>query len=400
MFLASSVWSLLVLRPLRMSDRMARFSRGASDGNILMMIWIFILAGAFAAAAEYIGAVTAMVNLALSVMPSHMMLAGMFLTSCLISLSIGTSVGTIVALMPVAVGMAESTASPVSLMAGVVIGGAFFGDNLSFISDTTVAATRTQGCLMVEKFRVNVLLALPAAALTMGIYIILGWGDASVCSSAEVSWVRVLPYLLVLGVALSGVHVVQALVWGILATGVEVFLFSDCEAVNWLEAMGRGMFGMGELIIVTLLAGGMLELIRYNGGLGYIICCLGRHVRTRRQAELCIALMVAVANVCTANNTVAIVSVGAISRGFAQRFGISPARSASLLDTSSCIVQGMLPYGAQLLIGATLAGVSAMEMIPCLYYPMAMGVMVWLSILTGWGYCCMGKGGGKKGCFD
>lgn len=372
-FLAASVWAFFVSRPARLSQRIERFSAGAANRNIMMMVWIFILAGAFAQSARAIGAVDATVNLTLSILPPHMVLAGLFLAACLISLSIGTSVGTIVALMPVAVGLAEKAGVETALMAGIVVGGAFFGDNLSFISDTTIAATRTQGCRMQDKFRANAMIVLPAAVLVLAAYGILGWQETAVTTPGKVEWLRVFPYLLVLGTALAGVNVMLVLVLGLLGTGLVSSCLSSCSAMDWVASMGEGMTGMGELIIVTLLAGGMLELIRYNGGLSYVIRHLTAHVHTRRGAECCVALMVSLANLCTANNTVAIVTVGDISRRVAERFGISPSRCASLLDTFSCMTQGLLPYGAQLLMGSALAGVSALDIIPRLYYPMVMG---------------------------
>ncbi len=380
-FLASSAWAFFVSRPARLSQRVERFSAGAAHRNIMMMIWIFILAGAFAQSARAIGAVDATVNLTLAVLPAHMVLAGLFLAACLISLSIGTSVGTIVALMPVAVGLADKAGVEIPLMAGIVVGGAFFGDNLSFISDTTIAATRTQGCRMSDKFRANAAIVLPAAAVVLLVYGVLGWQETIPPVPEKVEWLRVLPYLLVLGTALAGVHVMLVLLLGLLGTGLVTCLLSDGSVMKWVAAMGTGMTGMGELIIVTLLAGGMLELIRYNGGLSYIIRHLTAHVHTRRGAECCVALMVSLANLCTANNTVAIVTVGDISRRVAERFGIPPSRSASLLDTFSCVTQGVLPYGAQLLMGAALAGVSALDIIPHLYYPIVMGGVALCMIL-------------------
>ena len=375
-FLAASVWACCISRPRRLAGRLERFSLGAAHRNIMLMVWIFILAGAFAAAARSIGAVEAMVNLTLAVLPPQMLPAGVFLAACLISLSIGTSVGTIVALMPLAAGMAERAGLALPLMAGVVVGGAFFGDNLSFISDTTVAATRTQGCRMQDKFFANVRMVLPAALLVMGYYALLGQQVQASPEPAAVQWVRVLPYLLVLGAAVAGVDVMAVLVMGIAATGLLAAAAPKLSVTDWLGAMGQGIGGMGELIIVTLLAGGMLELIRYNGGLSYIIRLLTARVRGRRGAELCIALLAALANVCTANNTVAIVTVGPLAQRIARRYGISAPRSAGLLDTSSCVVQGLLPYGAQLLMGSALAGISTLQVIPYLYYPVVMGALV------------------------
>lgn len=380
-FGAASVWAFVVSKPANLNRRIERFSQGAAHHNILLMVWIFILAGAFAGAAKYIGAVSATVDLTLSILPSNMLLAGLFLASCLISLSIGTSVGTIVALMPVAVGLATNSGLALPLMAGIVVGGAFFGDNLSFISDTTIAATRTQGCLMKDKFRANFRLVLPAALVVFCIYIFQGVQYVTPVVVESVQWVKVLPYLLVLGTAICGMNVMMVLVLGILSTGVLPLIYSDLSLLDWANAMGKGMTGMGELIIVTLLAGGMLELIRYNGGLQYVIRNLTARVHTRRGGELIISLAVSLANLCTANNTVAIVTVGDISRRVAERFGIPAPRAASLLDTFSCVIQGIIPYGAQLLMGATLAEIAVFDIIPYLYYNYALAVVCLLVIL-------------------
>ncbi len=376
-FLAASAWALIVSRPSDFMRRVERFSAGAAHRNIMMMIWIFIMAGAFASAAKYIGAVDATVNLTLNFLPADMVLAGMFLAACVISLSMGTSVGTIVALMPVATGLADKGGLSLALITGAVVGGAFFGDNLSFISDTTIAATRTQGCSMKDKFRANIRIVTPAAVGVFILYIILGAGDTAAVSpdNNNIEWVRVLPYLLVLVTAICGLNVMLVLALGILATGAVALCSSTFGAMAWASAMGQGIVGMGELIIVTLLAGGMLELIRYNGGLSYIIRHLTVGVRGRRGGELSIALMVSLANMCTANNTVAIVTMGDIARRISRRFGIPAPRAASLLDTFSCMVQGLLPYGAQLLMASAIAQISALDIIPHLYYPYVMGAV-------------------------
>lgn len=379
-FMAASAWGLALFRRVPFEEKLEVFSRGAAHSNIMMMVWIFLMAGAFARAAAEMGAVEAAVNLTLHLMPPGMLLAGLFLAACLISLSIGTSVGTIVALMPVAIGLADKTGFELPLVAAVVVGGAFFGDNLSFISDTTIAATRTQGCSMRAKFCANFVIVLPAAVLALGLYAALGWSQAQDTPPGAVEWVRVLPYLLVLVLAIGGVNVLLALFVGIAATGA-VTLGCGGSLESWLAALGQGVLGMGELTIVTLLAGGLLGLIRHFGGISYVVRLLSRLMRGTRSAELGIGLMVALANLCTANNTVAILSVGDIARHIGQRYGIPPERTASLLDTFSCLVQGALPYGAQLLMGAQLAGVSALAIIPQLFYPMLLGASSLLFIL-------------------
>lgn len=380
-FMVSSIYAVATTRGLSLNDRLIQYSTGAANKNIMLMIWIFILAGAFAQSAQAMGAIDATVNLTLRLLPGNLLLAGIFLASCFISLSIGTSVGTIVALVPVAAGIAAKTDVSVVFMTAVVVGGAFFGDNLSFISDTTIAATRTQGCVMRDKFRVNSLIALPAALLVFVYYIIYGSHIEVVQDIPHVEWVKVIPYLIVLGTAVAGVNVLLVLLLGLVSTGIVGLAYGTFDVFDWFGAMGKGMTGMGELIIVTLMAGGMLELIRFNGGVDYVLHRLTEHVKGKRGAELSIAALVSLANVCTANNTIAIITVGPLASDIAEQFRVDKRKSASILDTFSCVVQGLLPYGAQMLIAAELSGLSPINIIGYLYYPMALGVVALLSIL-------------------
>ena len=380
-FMAAAVWGLLLFPSVPFSEKIEAFSRGAAHRDIMMMIWIFMMAGAFAESARSLGAVDATVALTLHFMPATMLPAGLFLAVCFISLSIGTSVGTIVALIPVAVGLAEQAGFSSAMIGGIVVGGAFFGDNLSFISDTTIAATRTQGCAMRDKFRANFRIVLPAAALAIFIYVVRGQDCGEVLAQqGDIAWEAAIPYLAVLVLALMGVHVLLALFIGIIATGLLGLV--SCGGIDtWLSSLGQGVLGMGELICVTLLAGGLLGLIRHYGGISYLVRLLLRGMRGKRTAELGIALMVTLSNLCTANNTVAILTVGDIAHAIAEKFHISPARAASLLDTFSCLVQGALPYGAQLLMASRLSGLDAGQMIPELIYPMLLGGCALISIL-------------------
>lgn len=380
-FLFSCLWAVAVTRGLSLTQRIDEFCRGAANPGILVMICIFILAGAFAQSARAMGAIDAAVELTMHLIPARFLPAGIFLATCFISLSIGTSVGTIVALTPVATGLAEQTGLPTAMMVAVVVGGSFFGDNLSFISDTTIAATRTQGCEMRDKFRVNSLIVVPAALVTMGLYLFTAVPAALAVAPGPVEWVKVTPYLVVLALAVAGVNVLAVLWSGMLLTGVLGLCGGSMDLFGWFGAMGDGITGMGELIIVTLLAGGMLRLIEYNGGIEYLIDRLTRRISGRRGAELSIAALVSVANLCTANNTIAIITVGPIARRIASRFGVDPRKSASLLDTFSCMVQGLIPYGAQVLMAAGLAGVSPIEIVGRLYYPPLMGLCALAAIL-------------------
>ena len=380
-FIASAAYVLLITRSIdKTDDKIAVFSRGAGHPNILLMIWIFVLAGAFAATAKEIGAIDATVQLALRLLPGKLIYAGLFLAACFISMAIGTSVGTIVALVPIAGGIAAQTGTGIPLMTAIVVGGAFFGDNLSFISDTTIAATKSQGCAMRDKFRANLSLALPAALAVTAIYIYMGRGVNFVPDEAPISVIRTLPYLLVIVLALAGMNVVTLLTVGILINGILGWYLGIYGWVGWMASIGGGINSMGELIIVSLLAGGVLEMIRYNGGIDYIVGGLTRRISGRRGAELAIAGLVSLVNLCTANNTIAIITTGPIAKDISTRFGIAPQRSASLLDTFSCLIQGIIPYGAQMLMASGLAGISAISIIGYLYYPFALGLIALASI--------------------
>ena len=383
-FLVSSVYAVCITKGLSLNDRIMQYSQGAANKNVMLMIWIFILAGAFAQSAKDIGAIDATVNLTLQLLPSNLLLAGFFLAACFISLSIGTSVGTVVALVPVIAGIAEKTGMNMGFMTAIVVGGAFFGDNLSFISDTTIAATRTQGCAMRDKFKVNFRIVLPAALVMLGYYVYRGLGMVVPQEVQAIEWVKVIPYLVVLATAFMGFNVALVLFLGLLSTGVVGMATGSIGLFDWFSSMGNGMTGMGELIIITLMAGGMLELIRFNGGVDYIIHVLTRKIEGKRGAELCIAALVSIANICTANNTIAIITVGPLANDIATKYGVDKRKSASILDTFSCIIQGLIPYGAQMLMAAKLASLSPLSIIEYLYYPMGILVMALFSILARW----------------
>ena len=380
-FLVASAYAIAITPKIKLREQINIFSRGAGDENIMLMIWIFVLAGAFATAASKMGAIDATVNLTLRLLPASMLLPGLFLAACFISLSIGTSVGTVVALTPVAVGIAEQTGCSLPMIVALVVGGAFFGDNLSFISDTTIVATQTQGCKMNDKFKANIWLAAPAAILVLVAYIFIGQGVHVPEYLPAVEWYKVIPYVAVLVMAIIGVNVLIVLFIGILLAGVIGILAGSFNTIGWMGAMGEGIMGMSELIIVTLLAGGMLALIRHNGGIDYLIRALTIRIRGKRGAKFTIALLVILADMCTANNTIALVTVGPMAREIADKYGIDRRISASLLDTFSCFTQGLLPYGAQLLMAAGLAKITPFEIIGYLYYPIALGAMAVLGII-------------------
>ena len=380
-FLVSSCYAIAITRGLKLDQRVYQFSVGASNKNIMLMIWIFILAGAFAQSAKEMGAIDATVNLTLHILPDNLLLAGIFIASCFISLSIGTSVGTIVALTPVATGLALKTGIDLPFMVAIVVGGSFFGDNLSFISDTTIASTKTQGCVMRDKFRVNSMIVVPAALIVLIIYIVQGLSITAPPQVQEIEWLKVIPYLVVWCTAIAGINVMIVLLLGIISTAIIGLATGSFGIFDWFGAMGNGITGMGELIIITLLAGGMLETIRYNGGIDFIIGKLTRHVNGKRGAELSIAALVSIANLCTANNTIAIITTGPIAKDIAGKFNLDRRKTASILDTFSCFIQGIIPYGAQLLMAAGLAKISPISIVGNLYYPFTMGTFALLAIL-------------------
>ena len=364
-FMAASMYAVVMSGGTTLRERIDIYSRGAAKGQMMLMIWIFILAGAFAHTAKMMGAIDATVNLALTLLPGNMLLAGLFLAACFISLSVGTSVGTIVALTPIAAGVAQQTGTSIPLMTAVVVGGSFFGDNLSFISDTTI----------------NSFIVIPAALVILVVYLFMGANIHSPQHIPDVAYLKVLPYLVVLLTAVLGMNVMAVLSIGIILTGIIGIIDGSFDVYGWMGAMGDGIVGMGELIIITMMAGGLLEIVKHNGGIDFIIQRLTRHVSTKRGAEMTVAGLVSIVDLCTANNTVAIITVGGIAKQIADRFGVDNRKCASILDTFSCAIQGLIPYGAQLLMAAGLAQLNPISILPYLYYPFAIGIAAILSIL-------------------
>ncbi|MBD5285661.1 MAG: Na+/H+ antiporter NhaC family protein [Bacteroides sp.] len=378
--LIASAWGVVILKGKTLTKRIEIFSKQAGSSNVMYMVWIFILAGAFASLAKETGSVEATVGLTLKYMPEEFIVPGLFIASCFISLSIGTSVGTVVALTPLAVTMAEMETGSIPFFVAVVLGGAFFGDNLSFISDTTIAATRTQGCNMRDKFKANVWITVPAAIVTLILYVFFGYQVNDVNISETFNPWLVLPYLVIIACAIAGINVTLVLSLGI-ASSLILGLILNYPLLDLFSFMGAGIDGMGQLIIVTLLAAGLLGLIKEAGGIDYLLQILSRRIHGSRGAQAAIALLVSVVNLCTANNTVAILTVGSLSRSIAARYGITPKKAASLLDTCSCIVQSLIPYGAQTLLATGLAGISPAAPWGYMYYPWALTVTVIISIV-------------------
>ncbi len=380
-FLIASVFAVTLLRGKTLDERVEIFSHGASDSNFLLMLWIFILSGAFTACAKEIGSIQATVDLCLHILPPQLILASIFFASCFVSMSLGTSVGTIVAITPITTGIALETDASLPIMVAAVIGGAFFGDNLSFISDTTIVATRTQGCRMRDKFRTNARIAIPAAAIVLAIYIFMGMRTTGCRVEGSIDWLLVSPYILVLATALGGMNVMSVLTLGIASTGLIAVTRNSCGVFQWLGSMGDGILGMGELIIITLLSAGMVGVIRYLGGIDFLLQRLTRNITTRRKAELTIAALTTFTDMCTANNTIALITVGPLAKDIATKYNIDPRRSASIIDTFSCFIQGILPYGNQILIACAMAGLNTFDVIPYLFYPLLLGVCAFIAII-------------------
>lgn len=379
-FMVSSIYAIATTKG-KLRRRINVFSRGAGTSEMMLMIWIFVLAGAFANAAKTMGSIDATVSLTLSLLPSEMLLAGLFLAACFISLSIGTSVGTIVALTPIAAGVAVQTGVSTAMVTAAVVGGSFFGDNLSFISDTTIVATSTQGCRLSDKFRVNSFIVVPAAIVILLLYLILGQSLHTPQTTQDYEPVMVVPYVIVLITAIFGLNVMAVLTLGIVLTGIIGLWTGAFDVFGWFKSMGDGIIGMGELIIITMMAGGLLQVIKHNGGIDFIIQRLTCRIKTKRGAEMTIGALVAIVDICTANNTVAIITVGSIARKIGERYHLDARKCASILDTFSCCVQGVIPYGAQLLMAAGLAALNPVSIVPYLYYPFAIGIAAILAIV-------------------
>lgn len=384
-FMVTAIIALLSISKTKLNDRIALFCRGAGNETIMLMVVIFILAGAFAGTAKSTGAIAATVNAILFLLPPKAIMASIFIAACFISMAMGTSCGTIAALAPIAVGISGQTDIGLAQMLGVVIGGAMFGDNLSFISDITIVATRTQGCRMNDKFKVNSLIVIPLAILVLIYYIYAGMGihsNTQTMTAANVDWLKIVPYLMVLISALSGANVMIVLVLGIVLSGIIGLVGGGFTIWDWGMAAGQGIVSdMGELIIVSLMAGGIFELVKYNGGIDWLIEKMTKNIKSKRGAELSIGGLVIFTDLCTANNTIALIISGPIAKNISDKFGLDSRKVASLLDTFSCFVQGIIPYGAQLLIASGLAGINPIQIVPYLYYPMLVGFGAFASVL-------------------
>lgn len=384
-FLIAAMSALIMNRKVKFEDKIQTFCKGSGNPNVILMILIFILAGAFAQVAKDMGAVDSTVNFGLSILPTSIIVPGIFVIACFIALSVGTSMGTIVALVPIAMGISEKTGIAIAIVVGAVVSGAMFGDNLSIISDTTIAATRTQGCDMRDKFRMNFKIVLPAAIITALAFMFITRG-ASIpeMGNYDYNLVKIVPYIGVLITALAGVNVIFILMGGLVLASVIGLAFGTFNLIELFGSISGGIAGMSELIIISLIIAGMVELIKFNGGIEYILDKGLKNFKTRRGAEFGIAILVSLVDVCTANNTIAIVTVGPIAKNISDEFGLEPKRVAGIMDMFACVFQGVIPYGAQLISAAGLAMISPFAIMKYLFYPYIMGVCAIISIFIYW----------------
>ena len=381
-FLITAVLALLFNTNESFETKMGVFCKGAGDTNIILMVMIFLLAGAFSSVTRSMGGVDSIVNMSLSILPSNILVGGLFIIGCFISMSMGTSVGTIAALVPIALEISHKVGIPVALVIGAVVGGAMFGDNLSMISDTTIASVRTQGCELKDKFKMNFFIVLPAAILTFIILIVatFGYGDV-LKQSYDYDIIKILPYILVLFGALIGINVFILLGSGILFAGIIGILYKSFNILGLISSISEGFKGMYEISLLVIIVGGVVSLIKFNGGIDYILYFITSKIKSKTGAEFGIAILVSIIDLCTANNTIAIVTVGPLAKDIAQKYDIDPRKTASILDIFSSCRQGIIPYGAQLLTAAGIAKISTIEIIKYLYYPQLMLVCGIASII-------------------
>ncbi|MBQ0085546.1 MAG: Na+/H+ antiporter NhaC family protein [Prevotella sp.] len=380
-FMVSVIYAVCITRGLSLPDRVRVFGRGAGTTKIIFMILIFLVAGAFASSAMAMGCIGETVDFILSVLPPQLVYASLFIAGCFISMATGSGIGAIVAVGPIAVGVAEGLGVSMSFMGALVVCSAMFGDNLSFISDTTVVATTTQGCELKDKFRTNIWLVIPASILVVALYIWMGRDVQPVLEEHVVEPLKMLPYLVVLIASVCGVDIFISLLSGTLLCGIEGMIYGDFDFFGWADAMGDGINNMGSLVIMIILASGFMALIKHNGGLEYLVKVCSRFVKGRRSAEFFICLITALMCACTAVNTVAVISISGVVKEISEKFGVAPRRAASLLDTSSCIIQEVIPYSPHLLAAAAFAKISVVTMIPYVYYAYLLAVFVVLSII-------------------
>ncbi len=380
----ASTIAILQNKKIPIELKVERFCRGAGDSSIILMCLIFILAGAFAEVSKAMGAVDSTVNLGLAVFPPSFMVAGIFIIGSFLSMSLGTSVGTIVTLSPIAVGISQKTGLPIGFLIAAVVSGAMFGDGLSMISNSTVAATKTQDCEMVDKFKANFKIVLPAAILTLIIYAFLTFGmHINHSGPYNYQFIKILPYIAVFGVALTGFNVVLVLVGGIVLASIIGLFYGSFDVFTVFQLCAKGIAGMEDISMISILIGGIGELIKFNGGIDFLLNTIQKRVHSKKGAEFGIGILVSLVDLCTANNTVSIIIVGSLAKDLSESYGVDRRKTASLLDTFACFIQGCIPYGAQLLVASGLAAISPFLIMKYLYYPYLLGIASVLAIIFG-----------------
>lgn len=381
--IASAV-ALAMNRKEKLTAKLEIFTKGAGHPNIMLMVVIFILAGAFAQTASEMGAVESTVNMGLSFIPSNYLMVGLFIVGCFISLSMGTSMGTVAALAPIGIGIAEQTGIPIALAMGTVISGAMFGDNLSMISDTTIAAVRTQHTKMSDKFKTNFFIVLPGAMVTAIILWFLTHGNSvKTLGEYPYEFIQVLPYLVVLVCAIIGIHVLIVLFGGIILAGIIGLLNGSFTGTGLIQAVSQGVLNMEDIALVAIFIGGMIGIIQHNGGIQWLLNAVTSRIKTKKGAEFGIAGLVSTADIATANNTISIIMTGPLAKNIADEYNVDPRKSASLLDIFSGCWQGLVPYGGQMLAAASLAAISPVSIMPYAIYPMTLGICGIIAILIG-----------------
>ncbi|MBQ0086970.1 MAG: Na+/H+ antiporter NhaC family protein [Bacteroidales bacterium] len=382
-FFITSVYAVAITRGLSLPNRVRVYGRGAGKTKVLFMIWLFIAAGIFASCAEAMGSVQATVDIILHVLPGKFLYIGLFTAGCVLSMATGSGIGSIVALMPIAIEMAQVSGGNYALFSAIVVSSAMFGDNLSFISDTTVIATTSQGCELKDKFRMNLKLVVIPALIVVLLYFRLGssMGDVPVPEHPEY-W-KILPYITLLTMAICGVDVLITLLTGIALCAVEGFILGSFNYFEFMTAIGDGILDMGFLVMLILMASGLAALIQHNGGMEWLVKVCTKFVTGRRSAEACIAVLTGLLTLCTSTNTIAIITVGDIVRDLSKKYGVDPRKAASLMDTSSCIVLELIPYSSHILAAAAFTGIATTSIIPYMYYPMLLGIAVIISIIFG-----------------
>ena len=374
-FIISTAVAFLFNRRVDFNTKIEVFCKGGGNKDIILMLVIFLFAGAFSGVSKAMGGADSVVNIGLSLVPANLLVTGLFIIGCFISISMGTSVGTIAAIGPIGVAVASKTGIPVALVLGAVVGGAMFGDNLSMISDTTIAATKTQGCEMRDKFKLNFTIVLPAAIATIVLLTLMSKGYSSVSNETySYELIKVLPYLFVLIGAIIGINVFLLLGGGVILAGFIGIITGSLDLFGVITAISEGMSGMFELCMISVVVGGMVELIKFNGGIDFVLNFIQSKIKNKKGAEFGIAALVSVVDLCTANNTIAIVMAGPLAKNIADEYEIDPKKTASILDIFASVWQGIIPYGAQLLTAAGLAGISPFEIIWYLHYPILMFV--------------------------